>query len=140
MAIIYFFELKKNVNFAFENSNFKCDRTREKEWATSQLTWHIHLKHFISLIESTATSSPSFEHGSLRPAIVEKKKKKKEKTKIGIRIRQIRIFNRWFQILYSMKIFRLLFVVYAACNVQRIKNKLKRNKRERTALSIFFFF
>lgn len=40
---------------------------RIKIYMWNWLTWQMHLKHFISLIESTATSSPSFEHGSLRP-------------------------------------------------------------------------
>lgn len=34
------------------------------------LTWHIHLKHVMSLIASTETSSPSLEQGSLRPTVI----------------------------------------------------------------------
>lgn len=48
-------------------------RLQTKQIHTLALTWQMHLKHVISLIASTATSSPSLGQGSLRPTVSKKK-------------------------------------------------------------------
>lgn len=149
MAITSFLELNnKNVNFAFENSNVKCDRKREKgneRQLKTYLTYAceaFHILnwidgHFFALIWTWLPSSRYFWKW--------KRKRKINKNRYSNHRQIVRIFNQQFQILYfSMKIFRLfcLCCLRSSCNVQRITNKLKRNKRERTTYGIinFLFF